>query len=199
MASNLNTARSLIEADLEHARNVMDLWSHQVMELEKALAQIIAVGESRDALRVQYQGAGNRAPALEATAAAAADSKPKRGRKPGKTDAGNSVRSGAAGKDLPGKRGRKLADRSGAAPGQVSEARTGPARKSAATKSGRAKPAAKYKDPNSDKTWSGRGRRPAWFSGQPEQYAIRPQDRASGNEAQNPDAAAQGGGMSAAG
>jgi hypothetical protein len=55
MISNLASAKALLQADLEHARNVLDLWAHQVTELEKALAQIEAVSTSRDALRVKYQ------------------------------------------------------------------------------------------------------------------------------------------------
>jgi DNA-binding protein H-NS len=43
--------------------------------------------------------------------------------------------------------------------------------------------AAKYKDPNSDKTWSGRGRRPAWFVGTPEQYLINPASMQNGDTA----------------
>jgi hypothetical protein len=38
--SNLNTARSLIQADLDHARQVLDLWTNQISELERALEQM---------------------------------------------------------------------------------------------------------------------------------------------------------------
>jgi hypothetical protein len=47
MVTNLNAARTLIQADLDHARNVLELWNHQVGDLEKALEQIDAVGNSR--------------------------------------------------------------------------------------------------------------------------------------------------------
>lgn len=67
--SNLNTARSLIQADLDHARQVLDLWTHQVSELERALEQIDAVGTSRDALRVEYRGLNSQDLALEKPAA----------------------------------------------------------------------------------------------------------------------------------
>lgn len=49
MVNNLNAARTLIQADLDHARNVLELWNHQVGDLEKALEQIDAVGNSRNA------------------------------------------------------------------------------------------------------------------------------------------------------
>jgi DNA-binding protein H-NS len=173
MASNLNTAKMLIQADLDHARNVLNLWTHQVTELEKALEQIEAVGNSRDALHVEYQGGAARASSLESPFAG--DAKPKRGRKPKNPEGSASTKSRASATTLTAKRGRKLADRVTVAPEQVSEAPAGKTRKAAGAKKERAKPTAKYKDPNSDKTWSGLGRRPAWFSGAADQYAIRPQ------------------------
>nr|WP_314626675.1 H-NS family nucleoid-associated regulatory protein [uncultured Noviherbaspirillum sp.] len=181
MASNLITARSLIQADLDHARSVLGLWTHQVEELEKALAQIDAVGSSRDALRVQYQGAGARAPALQAPApaAAASENKPRRGRKPKSGSDGGQAK-GAASVSGPGaKRGRKLAERNA-----VSEARNAKSGKPASAGKAGANRAAKYKDPNSDKTWSGLGRRPGWFVGAPEQYAMQPSGRTAANVAQ---------------
>ena len=39
-------------------------------------------------------------------------------------------------------------------------------------KKNKARTAARYKDPQSDKTWSGRGRPPAWLVGDREQYAL---------------------------
>jgi hypothetical protein len=186
MASNLITARSLIQADLDHARSVLGLWTHQVEELEKALAQIDAVGSSRDALRVQYQGAGARAPVLQAPTAAAPENKPRRGRKPKNTSDGVQAK-GAASESRPGaKRGRKLAERNA-----VSEARSGKSGKPAAAGKAGANRAAKYKDPNSDKTWSGLGRRPGWFVGAPEQYAMQPSARTPANAAQAPTPAGQ--------
>ena len=65
MATNLNTAKSLIQADLDHARNVLNLWIQQVAELEKALEQIEAVGNSRNALRVEYQAGAARTPSTD--------------------------------------------------------------------------------------------------------------------------------------
>ena len=173
MATNLNTAKTLIQADLDHARNVLNLWTHQVAELEKALEQIAAVGNSRDALRVEYQGGAARGPSPDSSVAA--DTKPKRGRKPKNAEDSASAKSRASTTTLTAKRGRKLADRITAAPEHVSEAPANKVRKAAAAKNGRTKPTAKYKDPNSDKTWSGRGRRPAWFAGTADQYAIRPE------------------------
>ena len=175
MASNLITARSLIQADLDHARSVLGLWTHQVEELEKALRQIDAVGNSRNALRVQYQGAGARTPALEAPPLS--DDKPKRGRKPKNVNSANPAKSASSNTGITTKRGRKLAERSTAAPAQVSEAKSGKSGKAGAGKKVAPKHAPKYKDPNSDKTWSGLGRRPGWFVGQPEQYAIQASGR----------------------
>jgi chromosomal replication initiation ATPase DnaA len=40
MISNINSARALIQADLDHARNVLQLWQDQVKELEGALEQL---------------------------------------------------------------------------------------------------------------------------------------------------------------
>lgn len=173
MATNLNTAKSLIQADLDHARNVLNLWIQQVAELEKALEQIEAVGNSRNALRVEYQAGTTRTPSLDSSVTDVA--KPKRGRKPKNSEGSASTRSRASATTLTAKRGRKLADRVTVAPEQVSEAPAGKTRKAAGAQKVRAKPPAKYKDPNSDKTWSGLGRRPAWFSGAADQYAIRPQ------------------------
>ena len=173
MVTNLNTAKSLIQADLDHARNVLNLWTQQVAELEKALEQIEAVGNSRDALRVEYQAGAASTPSLESSVAD--DAKPKRGRKPKNPEGSPSTKSRASATTLTAKRGRRLADRITMAPEQVSEAPAGKTRKAAGAKKERAKPTAKYKDPNSDKTWSGLGRRPGWFIGEADQYAIRPQ------------------------
>jgi len=196
MASNLNTARSLIQADLDHARSVLGLWTHQVQELEKALEQIDAVSNSRNALRVQYQGTAQRAPALEAPAAA--EGKKKRGRKPKNANGAGAAKSASSGNGITGKRGRKLAERSTVANVSEAKARGGRSGKAAAAKQGKAGRAAKYKDPNSDKTWSGLGRRPGWFVGQPEQYAINAAGRAGSNDSQSGNAAAQAGGDASA-
>ena len=201
MASNLTTARSLIQADLDHARRVLDLWTHQVEELQKALEQIDAVGNSRNALRVQYQGAG--APAL--VAPTAAPEKPRRGRKPKNPDAANPAKTVSPVPGIGARRGRKLAERSA-----VSEAGAGKSARPATARKGAAKGAAeqeakraakrspKYKDPNSGKTWSGLGRRPGWFVGAPDQYAINASGRSSSNAAQAPVAATQDGSEAAA-
>lgn len=179
--SNLNTARSLIQADLDHARQVLDLWTHQVSELERALEQIDAVGTSRDALRVEYRGSNTQALALEKPAAQTEGKK--RGRKPKTADVTAAPKSSKAVVDIRKKRSRKLAERSTARAGQVTDAK---AAKPTKAKAGKSKPTpeAKFKDPNSDKTWSGRGRRPFWMTGDAKQYAI-------GSEKQNPASAAR--------
>jgi DNA-binding protein H-NS len=171
MISNLASARALVQADLEHARNVLDLWAHQVAELEKALEQIDAVGNSRNALRVQYQGpkADSRVPEGLDTASTA----PKRGRKSNKARS-TSALSKSVGRT--GGRGRKPASADAAG---VSGAKAGAAvepRKAGAAKKKAAPAQAKYRDPNSEKTWAGRGRRPDWLIGDPAQYAIQPRD-----------------------
>jgi DNA-binding protein H-NS len=179
--SNLNTARSLIQADLDHARQVLNLWTHQVSELERALEQIAAVGTSRDALRVEYRGSNSQGLALEKPAAQTEGKK--RGRKPKSADVTAATKSAKAGVDIGAKRSRKLAERSTARAGQVTDAKAAKPTKTKAVKS-KLTPEAKFKDPNSEKTWSGRGRRPFWMTGDAKQYAI-------GSEKQNPASEAQ--------
>ena len=179
--SNLNTARSLVQADLDHARQVLDLWTHQVSELERALQQLDAVGTSRDALRVEYRGANTQGLTIEKPAAP--KEVKKRGRKPKNAEGTAAAKSGKAGLDIAAKRSRKLAERSTARAGQVTDAK--PAQPTRA-KAGKAKatPEAKYKDPNSEKTWSGRGRRPFWMTGDAHQYAIGSENSGTASEAQ---------------
>jgi DNA-binding protein H-NS len=179
--SNLNTARSLIQADLDHARQVLDLWNHQVSELERALEQIDAVGTSRDALRVEYRGSNTRALALEKPVPP--EEGKKRGRKPKNAEATAAPKSGKAGLDIAAKRSRKLAERSTARTGQVADAKAAKSTKAKAGKS-KATPEAKFKDPNSEKTWSGRGRRPFWMTGDAQQYAIGSGNQNTAGEAQ---------------
>ena len=119
--SNLNTARSLVQADLDHARQVLDLWTHQVSELERALQQLDAVGTSRDALRVEYRGANTQGLTLEKPAAPKEGKK--RGRKPKNAEGTAAAKSGKAGLDIAAKRSRKLAERSTAGVGQVTDAK----------------------------------------------------------------------------
>jgi hypothetical protein len=163
MISNLASARALLQADLDHARSVLNLWAHQVAELEKALQQIDAVSLSRDGLRAQYQATKEAGPVLGAPAAI--DRPARRGRKP-KQAVNASAASRANGGHGPAKRGRKAADADGA--------RTAlPAGKVKRAAAGNGAAAPKYQDPKSGKTWSGRGRRPFWLKGDPSQYLIR--------------------------
>ena len=179
--SNLNTARSLIQADLDHARQVLDLWTNQISELERALEQIDAVGTSRNALRVEYQSSNTQALTLEKPAAPKEGKK--RGRKPKNADGPTAAKSTKAGLDIPSKRSRKLAERSTTRIAQITDAK--PA-KPTKTKSGKSKatPAAKFKDPNSEKTWSGRGRRPFWMVGDSQQYEIGSANQSAASEVQ---------------
>jgi DNA-binding protein H-NS len=179
MISNLASARALVQADLEHARNVLDLWAHQVAELEKALQQIDAVSNSRNTLRVQYQGPKANSPALQELATAS--TAPKRGRKP---DKAGSTSAASRNVGRTGRRGRKPASVDAAG---VNRAKAGAAlrpRTVGAAKKGTAPAQAKYKDPNSEKTWAGRGRRPDWLIGDPAHYAIRSQGEETGAPAQ---------------
>jgi DNA-binding protein H-NS len=179
--SNLNTARSLIQADLDHARQVLDLWNHQVSELERALEQIDAVGTSRDALRVEYRGSNTRALAFEKPVPP--EEGKKRGRKLKNAEATAAPKSGKAGLYIAAKRSRKFAERSTARAGQVTDAK---AAKSTKAKAGQSKatPEAKFKDTNSEKTWSGRGRRPFWMTGDAQRYAIGSGNQSTSSKAQ---------------
>jgi DNA-binding protein H-NS len=183
--SNLNTARSLIQADLDHARQVLDLWTNQISELERALEQIEAVGTSRDALQVEYRGSNTQALTLEKPAAPTEAKK--RGRKPKNADGTAAPKASKAGLDIASKRGRKLAERSAARAGQVTDAK---AAKPTNAKGGKSKatPEAKFKDPNSEKTWSGRGRRPFWMKGDAQQYEIGSRNQSSASESQTDEA-----------
>jgi hypothetical protein len=186
MISNLASARALVQADLEHARNVLDLWTHQVAELEKALEQIDAVGHSRNALRVQYQGPKANSPALQGPATAS--TAPKRGRK---SDKAGSTSAASRNVERSGNRGRKPASMDAAGASRVKTGTAVKPRKAGAAKKGVAPARAKYKDPNSEKTWAGRGRRPDWLIGDPAQYATRSQGEERSAAAQ-PESGSQG-------
>jgi hypothetical protein len=173
--SNLSTARSLIQADLAHARNVLNLWTNQVSELEQTLLQIEAVGTSRSALHVEYRGLKSQELAVEKSAPSDA---PKRGRKPKNANGASGTKSNKAGLNISARRSGKLAERSASQEGQVTTAKVAKAPKSETGKVN-APAIAKFKDTNSEKTWSGRGRRPLWMSGDPQQYAIGSKNQSS--------------------
>jgi hypothetical protein len=165
MISNLASAKALLQADLEHARNVLDLWAHQVTELEKALAQIEEVFTSRDALRVKYQALAHARQAGQ-TGAGQLPAVRTRARTAG-TQGLNGINPAVTGKpDSVGrrqKRGRSdAAIKSGPAP----------AKSKRQGKKNTARAEARYQDPQSGKTWSGHGRPPAWLVGDREQYAL---------------------------
>lgn len=169
--TNLSSARTLIQADLDHARSVIELWNHQVTDLEKALEQIDAVGTSRAALRVEYQG-GQNYPAVLQAPAAEKDIPKRRGRKPKNAATATTSEAASPRSELAGKRGRKLAERSATQAGKVSDARSNGAVKKTRAKKISKSGAAKYKDPNSEKTWAGLGRRPLWMTGDPQRYTV---------------------------
>lgn len=165
MISNLQSARALIQADLDHARKVLELWSQQVSDLERALEQIDSVGESRQALKEQYTGGRTTAPSLMPPTASGSDrGNRKLKSKAASTGATKKLRAKAHDRSLAGVANSRRDGKGGA----IKKAKKAPL-------SGKVKKVeAQYKDPNSDKTWSGRGRRPAWFVGDPEQYTIQP-------------------------
>jgi DNA-binding protein H-NS len=170
---------------LDHARQVLDLWTHQVTELERTLEQIDAVGTSRDALRMEYRGSNTKALNLEKPAAPKEGKK--RGRKPKNAEGIATAKSGKAGLDIAARRSRKLAERSTARAGQVRGAKVVKPTKPKAEKS-KATPEAKFKDPNSEKTWSGRGRRPFWMMGDARQYAVGSENLTTVRKAQDDEA-----------
>jgi H-NS histone family len=171
MISNLASARALIQADLKHAREVLELWSRQVADLEQTLVQLDTVGESRQALSTEYKGKRGNTPMLSAPNTWPAKGTGKRGRK-----------AAIASEAVPSKKSTVKKQAAGArddqsAPAAANTRRSGRAR-GERKNSGNTNPldtpppVAKYKDPQSDKTWSGRGRRPGWMVGAPEQYLI---------------------------
>jgi len=171
MISNLTSARALIQADLDHARSVLALWTDQVSELEKALEQINLVDSSRTALRGAYQGQKGSLPGL--MAGNGADGKIRRGRKPKQATASQP--------DGKVKKQRATNSPSTSAKSKTAGdvprlARRLPRGTTTQMEKKRAVPGtAKYRDPNSSKTWTGHGRRPGWMVGAPEQYAIADQ------------------------
>jgi hypothetical protein len=172
MISNLKSAKALIQADLDHARNVLQLWQDQVDELEKALEQLDAVDTSRGVLRVEYAGQKGSAPMLSAddTTTHGGRKGRKTGARPEQVARGNgTAKDGVAAKRPRKQRASNASPHAGSdavADLAVTKHRARGAKKSSAAA------AVKYRDPTSDKTWSGRGRRPAWLSGDPDQYLV---------------------------
>lgn len=171
MASNLTSARGFIQADLDYARHVITLWSDQVSELEKALEQIDSVGSSRAALRGEYQEHWGRGPTL--TAGNEAKVKAKRGRKPKLIGAARDVevvkpRKRRGVQSSARSIGANAAGLDGSATGQPGTA----VKKRTQTKSALSG-VAKYRDPNSGKTWTGHGRRPHWMIGALDTFLIK--------------------------
>ena len=166
MASNLSSAKALIQADLDHARNVLRLWQNQVAELESALTQLEAVDTSRNMLRIEYQGPKGGAPRLGADPSDESLSTASTQAKGHASKAGRKLATVKSAAPVKAPR-KERASKTAAAPRDVNEAPT-----QKAAKKSKSSPAVKYKDPASDKTWSGRGRKPGWLSGDPDQYLI---------------------------
>jgi hypothetical protein len=98
----------------------------------------------------------------------------RRGRKPGarsqqEARGEGKVREGVAAKQPRKQRAPNASPNAGSQ--AVADAAVTKRRARGAKKAG-APTAVKYKDPASDKTWSGRGRRPAWLSGDPDGYLV---------------------------
>lgn len=183
MISNLNSARALIQADLDHVRNVLQLWQAQVTELEGALVQLDAVDASRNVLRVEYQGQKDSDSMLNTDFTAARDIS--LGKRSGFREKQADTRSATAQKMVSAKAPRKQRvskenpDGSSNILGDTPKPkRRGPGKKQKAA-------AVKYRDPASDKTWSGRGRKPNWLRGDTDQYLMSNQRATNGG---NPDA-----------
>jgi len=171
MISNLASARAFIQADLDHARSVLALWTDQVSELEKALEQISLVDNSRTALRGASQGQKGSLPGLPANSES--DGKAKRGRKPKQVTA---VQADGKVKKQRATKSASTSVKSKTAEESPRVARRSPRGTTTRTEKKRAVPGiAKYRDPNSSKTWTGHGRRPGWMVGAPEQYTINDQ------------------------
>jgi DNA-binding protein H-NS len=184
MISNINSARSLIQADLDHARNVLQLWQDQVTELERALGQLDAVDASRNVLRVEYQGQKGADSMLNTDSTAARDIAP--GKRSGSREKQVAERSAAAQKTVSAKGPRKqrVSKESTDAPTNIGSDMPGPRRRGPGKKQKAA--AVKYRDPASGKTWSGRGRKPNWLSGDTDRYLVSNLRETNGG---NPDAA----------
>jgi DNA-binding protein H-NS len=164
MISNLQSARALIQADLDHARRVLELWTQQVIDLENALEQIDAVGESRKALKENYVGGRSAAPRLASTNTSDATPRGRRAKAEAAPAAGAKQQ-----------RARSQDRSADGGPSSVQGGKDGRTRKAnkTAVHGNTRKVEAKYKDPNSDKTWSGRGRRPTWIVGNADKYRIQ--------------------------
>ena len=170
MASNLTSARALIKADLDHARHVMALWADQVSELEKALEQIDAVGDSRVALRGEYQGQRGRAPAL--TTGDGIEASGRRGRKPKSAAPASNVEVVKPKKQRAARSAAKSIDAKAAGLEKGATGGPGKGAKKRILRKNVLSGVAKYQDPDSGKTWTGHGRRPRWMVGAPESYLI---------------------------
>ena len=184
MISNLNSARALIQADLDHARNVLQLWQDQVTVLEEALGQLDAVDASRNVLRVEYQGQKGSDSMLNTDSTAARDIFPSE--RSGAREKQVGARSATAQKTVSAKAPRKqrISKEKPEASANIGSDTSGPKRRGPGKK--RKASAVTYRDPASDKTWSGRGRRPNWLSGDADQYLV---SNLRASSAGNPDAA----------
>ena len=184
MISNLKSAKALIQADLDHARNVLQLWQDQVDELEKALAQLDAVNTSRGMLQVEYGGQKGSAPRLSVDTTEAPGRRKRR-----QADLRASQSAGAketANESVTAKRRGKQRASNAGSDGTSTAVGAATKRSARVVKKPGVPSAVKYRDPASGKTWSGKGRRPAWLRGDTDQYLVTNLRSASNG---NPDAA----------
>lgn len=139
-------------------------------ELEGALGQLDAVEASRDVLRIEYQGREGGESMLNTDSGAARNNSP--GKRSGSREKQEGVRSATAQKKVLTKAPKKqrISKENAGAPSDMvgdtpKSKRRGPGKKQKAT-------VVMYRDPASDKTWSGRGRKPNWLSGDADQYLV---------------------------
>jgi DNA-binding protein H-NS len=142
------------------------------------------VDASRDVLQVEYQGQKGGDLILNMDSTATKDISP--GKRAGTRGKQGETRSAAAQKTVSAKapRKRRISKESAGASSDIvgdtpKPKRRGPGKKQKAL-------AVKYRDPASDKTWSGRGRKPSWMRGDADQYLVSNLRVVNGG---NPDAA----------
>jgi DNA-binding protein H-NS len=126
------------------------------------------VDASRDVLRIEYQGQKGGDSMLNTDSAAPRNISS--GKRSGPRKKQQGARSATAQKKVSTKAPRKqrILRESAGAPSDIGGDTPKPKRRGTGKK--QKAPAAKYRDPASDKTWSGRGRKPNWLGGDADQY-----------------------------
>jgi DNA-binding protein H-NS len=148
----------------------LQLWQDHVTELEGALGQLDAVDASRNVLRLEYQGKKGADSMLNTDSTAVRDIAS--GKRSGSGEKQVVARSATARKTVSAKvpRKQRILKENPLASTNIgsdmpSPKRRGPGKKQKAS-------TVKYRDPGSDETWSGRGRKPSWMRGDADQYLV---------------------------